>query len=38
MEAKTMIKKQQNNHSGTGYLTEIKIMISGLRVIAGLKH
>lgn len=29
-----MTKKQQNNHLGTGYLTEIKFMISGLRVIS----
>ena len=35
MEAKTMTKKQQNNHPWTGYRTEIKIMISGLLVIAG---
>jgi len=33
MEAKVMTKKQQNNHPGTGYLTEIRTMISGLRVI-----
>jgi len=32
MEAKTMTKKQQNNHPGTGYLTEIRTMISGLQV------
>ncbi len=32
MEAKTMTKKHQNNHTKTGYLTEIKIMISGLQV------
>ncbi|MCK4982771.1 MAG: hypothetical protein KAS17_07585 [Victivallaceae bacterium] len=29
-----MTKKQQNNHPGTGYLTEIKFMISGLQVIS----
>ena len=34
MEAKIMTKKQQNNHPGTGYLTEIKFMISGLQVIS----
>ncbi len=34
MEAKTMTKKQQNNNQGIGYLTEIKIMISGLQVIS----
>ena len=30
-----MTKRQQNNHPRTGYLTEIKIMISGLQVISG---
>ncbi len=35
MEAKIMTKKQQNNHPGTGYLAEIRTMISGLRVISG---
>ena len=34
MEAKTMTKKHQNNHPGTGYLTKIKIMISVLQVIS----
>ena len=34
MEAKIMTKKQQNNHPGTGYLTKIKFMISGLQVIS----
>ena len=29
-----MTKKQQNNHQGTGYLTEIRFMISGLLVIS----
>ena len=29
MEAKIMTKKQQNNHPWTGYLTEIRTMISG---------
>jgi hypothetical protein len=36
MEAKVMTKKQQNNHPGTGYLTEIRTMISGLRVFSVL--
>ncbi len=35
MEAKTMTKNQQNNNQGTRYLTEIRTMISGLRVISG---
>ncbi|MCK4983109.1 MAG: hypothetical protein KAS17_09315 [Victivallaceae bacterium] len=30
-----MTKKQQNNYPETGYLTEIRTMISGLRVIYG---
>ena len=34
MEAKVMTKKQQNNHPGTGYLSEINFMISGLLVIS----
>lgn len=34
MEAKVMTKKQQNNHPETGYLAEIRTMISGLLVIS----
>ncbi len=30
-----MTRKQQNNNQGTGYFTEIRTMISGLRVISG---
>ena len=30
-----MTKKHQNNHQGAGYLTEIRTIISGLRVVSG---
>ncbi len=35
MKAKVMTKKQQNNHPGTGCLTEIRTMISGFYSIEG---